>query len=113
MDFKETKSFSFGRTIGITYLPIALFTFLVAIGAIKIWGTGASGLAFLFALVSLLAFVVSPILLVISLILLIKDSKTYENLDCSDMNIWDWVCYAMVYAFPLIVLFANMLPHNN
>ena len=58
-------------------------------------------------------FVVSPILLVISLILLIKDSKTYENLDCSDMDIWDWVCYAMVYAFPLIVLFANMLPHNN
>ena len=113
MDFKETKSFNFGKIIGIIYLPIALFTFLVATGTIKIWGTGASGLAFLFALVSLLAFVVSPILLIISLVLLIKDCKTYENLDCSDMNIWDWVCYAMVYVLPLIVLFANTLPRNN
>ena len=111
MDFKETKSFSIGKTIGIIYLPITLFTFLAAIGVIKIWGTGASAFAFLFALFSLLAFIVSPILLVVSLVLLIKDCKTYENLDCYDMNIWDWICYAMVYAFPLIILF--MLPHNN
>ena len=77
-------------------------------------GVDASAFAFLFALESLfVAFVMSPILLIISLVLLIKDCKTYENLDCSDMNIWDWVCYAIVYAFPLIVLFANMLPHNN
>ena len=111
MDFKETKSFNFGKTIGIIYIPIALFLFLVTIDVIKVWGVDASAFAFLFALVSLfVAFVMSPILLIISLVLLIKDSKTYKNLDCSEMNIWDWVCYVMVYAFPLIVLFANMLP---
>ena len=116
MDFKETKSFNYGRKIGIIYTPIALFLFYIVAANIKPLSVGTNILDVYGLIISGIVIGISPILVIISIILilviisiilLIKDCKKYGTLECSNMNILDWIFYSLVYLFPLLILFSN------
>ena len=107
MDFKETKSFNYGRKIGIIYAPIALFLFYIVAANIKPLSAGTSILDVYGLIIFGIVIGISPILVIISIILLIKDCKKYGTLECSNMNILDWMFYSLVYLFPLLILFSN------
>lgn len=106
MHFKDTKSFKFGRILGIIYLIPIIFCISVN-NYISVYENKGTLNTVLFIILCIcLAFIggIMPILTLFNILFLINDIQTIKPIIYSKINLFNWIFYILSYIIPLGIL---------